>query len=686
MTAVTVAGPGRGAQRRLRVSIPPVVKRSTVLLLALALLLAHSLTLATDDLGRLGPPADRTFAAFRIGRNLVWDGVAQFDLSGSWAESYPSWPWVLLSALAERLYWAPTWVAQAVGLLSALGTVLIVSRFSPNRLAGVIAPVLTVTSGAVAVAAGNGTELAPLALGVCSALLCLEAGRTRAYAVLATILVLWRDDGIVLATGLAALAIASRVKPRPQDEGLPPQARVPLWALGLPLLVWLIVGVVRAVSFGAFLPPTLVEATQFDAYRVSAGTGYLTDFALRSGAVSLVLLPVALFASSALSPRGKRALALGLIWCLWALWIGGDGLPFFAYMAPAAPLLFIAIQEALIPLVDAKRTVLRRTGWAIFFLGCGASALASKKPTNLGFLRLSNLQRTWQDPERSSLPLHYQIAPQREGQDQRLVRDERLRALGVFLRDEAPEGARIAAFAPGSLGYLTGLSVSDLLGRATPLVADGTPRPWTGPLRTDLLEALECDPDYIVPTDLFAERTPAVEEWLEQWLQRFDVVGATDERRSALRERLGAYELIAVPVPLDSKRLNQRHDLPVYLLRHLRSGAKTQLSMKVADDDSFVVECTHAGHEQVVDVDVVLIEEDGTRWHMLPTGGFARQQPHSARTNLLLRQSGGGRIRLVSGRLPESGQFRRIEAALRNPYWRNSERPRAVSNTVVTKL
>lgn len=662
------------------------MKRSTVLLLALALLLAHALTLATDDLGRLGPPSDRAFAAFRIGRNLVWDGRAQFDLGAPFAESYPSWPWIFLSALAERLYWAPTWVAQAVGLVSALATVLVVSRFSPDRLAGVIAPVLTVTSGIIAVAAGNGTEFAPLALGACTALLCLESGKARTYAAVASLVVLWRDDGVVLVFGLAALAIASRLKPRPSDEGLPPQAQVPLWALALPLGIWLLSAIVRLVWVGTLLPPTLAAGAAFDAARLQAGWGYLLDFVLRAGAPALVVLPLVQFPTRALSPRGKRALALGLIWCLWAAWIGGDDLPFFAYLAPAAPLLFIAIQEALIPLVDSKATPVRQAGWAIFFLACAASVLSSKQPTDLGFLRLSSLQRSWQDPAASSLPDSYHLAPQREGQRARLRRDERLRALGVFLRDEAPAGSRVAAIAPGSLAYLTGLPVIDLLGRATPLAGDTTTRPWTGPARTDLVRALECDPDYIVPPDLFAERTPSMKDWIGQWLRGYDEVGTTPDRENALAERLAAYELISVPVPIDSKRLEQRHDLPVYLLRHLRAGTRTQVSIEVGPDDRFEVRCKHEGHEQVVDVDVVLTDTDGNYWHMRPTGSFAEGEPHSARTNLLLRASGGGSIRLVAGRLPEGRSFRRLQATLRNPYWRTLERPRAVSNTAAVRL
>jgi hypothetical protein len=662
------------------------VKRSTVLLLALALLLAHALTLATDDLGRLGPPSDRAFAAYRIGRNLVWDGRAQFALGAPFVESYPSWPWILLSALAERLYWAPTWVTQAVGLVSALATVLVVSRFSPNRLAGVIAPVLTVTSGVIAVAAGNGTEFAPLALGACTALLCLESGRTRPYAAVASAVVLWRDDGIVLAVGLAALAIASRLKPRPQDEGLPPQAQVPLWALALPLGVWVLSAVVRAIWIGTWLPPTLAEAVDYDAARLHAGAGYLVDFVLRSGAATLVVLPVALFPTRALSPRGKRALALGLIWCLWAAWIGGDSLPFFAFLAPAAPLLFIAIQEALIPLVDAKAAPVRQAGWALFFLACTASALSSKQPTDLGFLRLSRLQRAWQDPAASSLPDSYKLAPQREGQRARLAHDERLRALGVFLRDEAPAGSKVAALAPGSLAYLTGLPVFDLLGRATPLPGEQQTRPWSGPLRTDLVRAMECDPDYVVPPDVFAERTPSLRDWIGQWLEEYDEVGPTPEREVALAERLAAYELVSIPVPVDSKRLSQRHVLPVYLLRHLRAGARTQLSLDIDADGNFTVLCRHEGHEQVVDVNVVLTDTEGTYWHMLPTGNFAREAPHSARTNLILRASGGGLIRLAAGRLPEGQTFRRLQATLRNPYWPTLDRPRAVSNTAAIRL
>ena len=110
------------------------MKRSTALLLALATLIAHALTLAEDAFGRIGPPDDRAWVAFRMGRHAVqglgpvWNPGAPLD------DIYPSWAWVGFAWLSELLHIPPQHASQAIGIASAAACLFLVSRFSPCLL------------------------------------------------------------------------------------------------------------------------------------------------------------------------------------------------------------------------------------------------------------------------------------------------------------------------------------------------------------------------------------------------------------------------------------------------------------------------------------------------------------------------------------------------------------------------
>ena len=66
------------------------MNRSLVLLVAMSVLVAHSLALRTDAAGALAPPYDQAFIAFRVARNLVFEGSWSWGPGVAGIDSYPS--------------------------------------------------------------------------------------------------------------------------------------------------------------------------------------------------------------------------------------------------------------------------------------------------------------------------------------------------------------------------------------------------------------------------------------------------------------------------------------------------------------------------------------------------------------------------------------------------------------------
>ncbi len=642
------------------------MKRSTALLLAMATLLAHILTLQQDARGILGPPEERAHIAFRLGRNLIQDIDGSWNVGGGFVDAYPSPGWILLAAAAELFRLPPTLVAQGMALVCALGVVIVVSRFSPDRLAGVMAPFLCVTSGVLAAAAGGGTELTAFAMVWCASLLALEAGRRHALTLFLCTAVLLRPEGLLLTLALLTLSLASRSRRRRIDEPLPGQARVPLKAFASPLVLVAAFCALRAALGGGWISPTAAEALQFDPERVRAGLNYLGDFALRAGFPLLVALPLLMFPRG-LSARGRRALVMGLAWCAWVAWNGGDRLPLWTMLAPAIPPLAVAIQEALVVWIDGRSAAPRAAAWVLFFLGLGGSALASRQPGDLGPIRIAEIQRRWQDPSHSPLPRLYASQPGRAGKLDALRRDERLRAIGVFVRDALPQSASILTPWPGAIGYLSRHTTYDLFGRTGALPGEPGPRSHFGPMRTDLLAALAQEPDYLVLTLLDEERPPAGRDLVDDWLTQLDERGDEPGRRQALLDALRAFELITVPVPKTSDTLDSVSDLPLYILRARSLGQQPTLKLRGLGEGRFTVSVQHQGHLQLADLEILAMGSDGRAYTISPPGEFVSGSQVHARTDIQLFPTGDKFVQLFSGQTPPDLDIIRVSAVLRNP-------------------
>jgi len=651
------------------------MNRSTALLLALAALLAHILTLHQNGAGGLGAPLDGVHVAFRMGRELV-RGASPFDL----AETYPSLAWIALATVAERISYPPTTLVQSASILAALGAVWVVSRFSPARLAGVIAPFLCVVSGPIASAAGGGSEFAFFTLCLGSAFLAFEHGKGGVLAASLVAASLARPEGLLVTVFFGLLALGTQAAPS-RSGG----RRLGWSAFGPPLLFEAVLAAGRWRASGAPLSPVIASLFAPESGRLGAGLENAGDFLLHSGGPLLVAVPVCVALLGRLGGRALRALAIAIAWTLYVAAQGGSSLPFWVEYAPALPLAFLAVQETLTQLIDERRDVFRRVAWVLFAAGMASSALASKLPADVGPLPLAQIHRAWlgSDADEGDDPLDLPRA--RPGVQRAVENTERLRALGAFLRDHLDPRASIASPWTGAISYLSQRTVSDLLGRSTALPGETRPRSGFGKARTDLLAAIATDADYIVPFLLAADRAPRFVPFIETWFRRYDRIGPQPKRMAAFWEHLADYELIAVPVPQGSADNRHRPFEPFFLLRHRRLAQAPRLMARV-DGRAITVEVEHAGHLQIVDLEVSLQDGRGEFRSLRPTGRYALGRGVHARTNLLLSPSGERPVRLLEAELPLDFRPTHLFAVLRNPGSQGDINFSLVSNEVVLNL
>ena len=242
-----------------------------------------------------------------------------------------------------------------------------------------------------------------------------------------------------------------------------------------------------------------------------------------------------------------------------------------------------------------------------------------------------------------------------------LERSERLRAMGIFLRDQVAADARILSPWPGAIGYLSRRQVVDLLGRVG---EDEGAHSWRGPARADVVAALAARPEYVVPLIEDRLRPPTQDQLIELLLSRHDVVGATPERRVALAEALAPYELVTVPIPEHEHELTLPSASPGFLLRLRELGLSPRLSL-VPDGNGLAVLVQHDGHHQVVELEVTLELPDGELLYVRPDGHGGADRVR-ARTETLLFPTGTRRVKLLNLSLPEDGPVR-VGARLLNP-------------------
>lgn len=639
------------------------MNRTFALLVAAAVLLAHMLAIHVGSGDRLAPPYEVAHAAFRMARNFVQSGTFAWSPGMPNVESYPSLSWIAIAVVPERLYVPVTTFMQVVSSFCALLTTWTLARFSPGRLAGVIAPLLFVASGASAAAAGSGTEFSLAALLVTASFLSYEQGRRVRLGLFSSLACLTRPECVGFTVALFALELLRGRRGAGTDGA---KRRGMARAFLAPALVVAGVCALRWSLSGHVLSPWAKPLTHVGQWPIAESLQYLRDYFTTTVAAALIVFPLWYLLRGALSGLGMRALFLTIAWCAIAN-VGGGGpqvLPFSLHMMPILAVLLVAVQEAMTHALDSPRRFMEPLVWSVFLAALLFSAVASKFPGHLGPLRVKAQHEAWMT-RHAPARFGYEDKLGREGLAEEIDKTERLRGIGIFLRDQLDPRYSVLTPWPGAIGYLSGLRVIDALSRATPMPGLLRAEAWSAIEPRDLIAGLQQDADYIVPTLSDAPVAPTLEEIAVAWIEGLDQDPGSAERNARIRELLGRYEVLTVPasrVDASAGASGERF----HLARRRDLGLSPTLALDLAGE-GFGVTVEHESHAQLVDLYVWVESDGGQRWFLAPGGEFVQGAELTARRSLLLHPTGTRRIELARAALPPEFAGATLHAALANP-------------------
>ena len=453
--------------------------------------------------------------------------------------------------------------------------------------------------------------------------------------------------------------------PPASESGQAPPRGSLLGAFVPALLVAVGIGLTRLATVGDLASPWIRTMVHPTPGQWSQGARYLVDFLGASG--SAILLPIALWylARGRLSGTGVRALVLALVWMLLTLLGGPGSLPFFHEMVPILAILFVGLQEGMTRALDSKRIGPQVT-WILFVVALFLSGLASKYPGNLGPLPLERLHRAWMRPV-AEPPLGYEGMLGRLGTTEEIQTTERLRAVGVILRDELDPAHSVLTPWPGAIGYLSRLQVFDALGRTTPAAGTVRTRSWTGRPRIDVVAALRSQPDYILPVIRVGTHVPSLEAMAQAWTNELDLWPEDPARQALVAAALEPYELIVVPVQGPWIRPGAFLENRFFLLRRKALELAPKLHVTV-DGRSYKIEVEHRSHAQLVDLRLAALDAEGQTVAIAPSGELVADGSYVARSALLLVSTGARRFELMRGTLPEGAAIHSLTAQLCNPH------------------
>lgn len=633
------------------------MNRTIALFVGLAVLLAHTLAIHDTAADAFGPPYDVAHVAYRLSRNIVFDGSFRWSADGAGLDCYPSPAWIAITALAQRAYLGVNLFSQTFGIVSALLTVVVLSRFRKERAAGLIAPLFLVVSGSLAAAAASGTEMAFFTLLGTFAFHSYEEKHWRRFAAALALLCATRPEGAILTLGFLVMRLVRRSESEtPIPRRLAPFVPAGLW-IGA---VWTL----RALAGEPLLSPVSGALLEPSLDRARVGLAFVGRFALTQVTPLLVIYPLALVCARKLPPIGKRGLFLAALWTSVVVASGGVSLPFGQALCPALPFLFLAIQAAAFKALDlvglARRVTLVLLGAAIVLGG-----LASRTPSDVGPFPVHDTYATWFG--KGVAPSHGSDGHLgRLGLAQEIRNTRRLRRIGLFIRDHVDPSHTVLTPWPGSAGYLARHEIVDLFGRTHRWPGQERLRPWLGEPRTDVLIALDSKPDYVVISIGPRPRAPAPRELAEAWIRDYDTRPDDAGRVAELVRRFADYEAFAAPV--DTLSEPGSRDRFLYLLRRRDLGLTPRIDLTVSEG-RFAVDVRHPAHRQICDLRLTLVDENGDAWPVNPTGKAVDGEAPVARAGLLLYPSDRP-FHLMEGALPELPDAARaveLRAVLSNP-------------------
>jgi hypothetical protein len=469
--------------------------RRHAVVVACAIFLALAMTFSDSII-------DDAYIVFRYADNLVAGHGPVFN-PGERVEGFTSPLWLGLVALAraagvpgER---AVTVMGAAFGVAAILATWALARRVAPGWPA-VAAAVLLALDPAHAMWSVHGLETA-LAVALVALSFNAWGGPARTSAWIAGVLfglLAWtRPEAPLLVAVIVACALVRG------DRERTPRLVAGFAAVFLPLLM------LRASYYGTLLPNTFFAKTGGGAGRIAWGIGEARRFVVAH-------LPLVLAcAAAALVARARRApplvvdaIACGVAWSAWVVWIGGDAFPGYRFWLPVLPLAGLVGAWALAEGIRARPAL------------AGAAAAITISWVAVG---------AWPEALREAV-----TGKEFTG---------RMKAAGAWLHDYAPREATIALNYAGAVPYVSGLRTIDMLGLTDPAIARTPIRGrfrYPGHARANGPSVLDRSPELVLMGGVHLAREPVA------------VVPAEldTEEQIARDPRFGAlYEQVQVEIP-----------------------------------------------------------------------------------------------------------------------------------------
>ncbi len=289
---------------------------------------------------------DDAYISFRYAKNLA-DGHGLVFNPGERVEGYTNFLWVILSALSFLFSLAPETVVRIIGMLCGLGTIAAIIHFSPAdkcfpQLLWMPALFLAV-SPPFAVWATGGLETPLFAFLITLGVLLAADGVQKerfpiSSAVFLALASLTRPEGVLIAAIVSVSAFLIMKK----NSGF--RKKWLLWnivfaAIFLPYFIW------RLSYYGFIFPNSYYAKVDVGGSQLKRGFFYLHGFLKITGYWLLTA-----FVGFIWVKRKKYLWVLSvviLLFILYIIYVGGDGLPMFRFFAPLTGLIFLLIAWSL---------------------------------------------------------------------------------------------------------------------------------------------------------------------------------------------------------------------------------------------------------------------------------------------------------------------------------------------------
>ncbi len=431
------------------------------------------LVLAVLVLFNLDHTVDDAFISFRYAENLI-HGQGLVYNPGERVEGYTNFLWVLLMAPFITGSIDPEAAAKALGFIASAGTLAAVVRFATRagrfREMAWVAPLFLASSPPFFIWTTGGMETPLFTCLLTWAAVLSAEGLERgslppAAGVLLGAAALTRPEGAGVAAVLVLLAWV--LGPR-----TPEFRRSVLRGIGVFLLIFLPYFFWRWWYYGRLLPNTYYAKVGTGSAQVERGLHYIHAFFAFSGYWLLLPLIGLRWAGRRRAALLLGGLSLALAGC--AIFVGGDALPMFRFLAPLLPAFFLLLALGAAGLLERF----------------GARRYA--RPALLAVLLVFALYAT---------RIGFTGAPYDD-----VTRDiqevSAWKEVGAWLRDHAPHDATVAVIPAGAIPYISRLRAIDMLGlndatiahRDVPGIGSGLP----GHEKFDVDYVLSRRPDIIL--------------------------------------------------------------------------------------------------------------------------------------------------------------------------------------------